>query len=92
LYAPIFYIEPLDGRNTRAAGFDMLSEPTRRATLEAARDSGEPRLTPGLAQVREAEAAQRQHGALIFLPVYAGEAAVSTVAQRRQAVLGYVYV
>lgn len=92
LYAPILYIEPLDGRNTRAAGFDMLSEPARRAALEAARDSGEPRLTPGLALVRETEAAQHQHGALVFLPVYAGEAPVSTVAQRRQAVLGYVYV
>lgn len=92
LYAPIFYVEPLDGRNSRAAGFDLLSEPTRRAALEAARDSGEPRLTRGLALIREAEAAQRQRGALVFLPVYGLGAAVSTVAQRRQAVLGYVYV
>ncbi|RDK10933.1 bifunctional diguanylate cyclase/phosphodiesterase [Cupriavidus lacunae] len=91
VYAPILYIDPLDGRNTRAAGFDMLSDPTRRAALEAARDSGEPRLTAGLDLVRDAELAQRQRGALVFLPVYGGGAAVSTVAQRRQAVLGYVY-
>ncbi|WP_354684612.1 EAL domain-containing protein [Cupriavidus necator] len=92
LYAPIFYIEPLAGRNARAAGFDMLSEPTRRAALEAARDSGEARLTRGLELIRESEAPERQRGALLFLPLYGDGVAVSTVAQRRQAVVGYVYV
>ncbi|AGW92587.1 bifunctional diguanylate cyclase/phosphodiesterase [Cupriavidus necator] len=92
LYAPILYIEPLAGRNARAVGFDMLSEPTRRAALEAARDSGEPRLTRRLELIRESEASVQQHGALVFLPVYGGGVAVSTVAQRRQAVVGYVYV
>ncbi|SOY69233.1 bifunctional diguanylate cyclase/phosphodiesterase [Cupriavidus taiwanensis] len=93
LYAPILYIDPLDGRSMRVAGFDMLSEPTRRAALEAARDSGEPRLSAGLDPIREAEAeaVARQRGALVFLPVYGGGAALSTVAQRREAVLGYVY-
>ncbi|SOZ37992.1 bifunctional diguanylate cyclase/phosphodiesterase [Cupriavidus neocaledonicus] len=91
LYAPILYIDPLDGRSMRVAGFDMLSEPTRQAALEAARDSGEPRLSAGLDPIGEPEAAARQRGALVFLPVYGGGAALSTVAQRREAVLGYVY-
>ncbi|WP_454711646.1 bifunctional diguanylate cyclase/phosphodiesterase [Cupriavidus nantongensis] len=90
LYAPILYIDPLDGRSMRVAGFDMLSEPARRAALEAARDSGEPRLSAGLDPLGETGAAPRQRGAVLFLPVYGG-AAVSTVAQRREAVLGYVY-
>ncbi|MBF6988541.1 EAL domain-containing protein [Cupriavidus sp. IK-TO18] len=92
LYAPILYVEPLAGRNARAAGFDLLSEPSRRAAMEAARDSGEPRLTRGLDLVREAEAQERQRGALLFLPVYGGGVAASTLAQRREAVVGYVYV
>ncbi|MEM5429640.1 bifunctional diguanylate cyclase/phosphodiesterase [Cupriavidus oxalaticus] len=92
LYAPILYVEPLAGRNARAAGFDLLSEPSRRAAMEAARDSGEPRLTHGLELVREAEAPERQRGALLFLPVYGGGVAASTLAQRREAVVGYVYV
>ncbi|GLC93101.1 hypothetical protein Tamer19_25090 [Cupriavidus sp. TA19] len=92
LYAPILYVEPLAGRNARAAGFDLLSDPSRRAALEAARDSGEPRLTRGLDLVRESEAVERQRGALLFLPVYGGGVAASTLAQRRQAVVGYVYV
>ncbi|MCO4864558.1 EAL domain-containing protein [Cupriavidus sp. WGlv3] len=91
LYAPILYIDPLDGRSMRVAGFDMLSEPTRRAALEAARDSGEPRLSAGLDPIGEAGAVARQRGALVFLPVYGGGAPVGTVAQRREAVLGYVY-
>ncbi|WP_427307624.1 bifunctional diguanylate cyclase/phosphodiesterase [Cupriavidus sp. H39] len=90
-YAPILYIDPLDGHSMRVAGFDMLSEPTRRAALEAARDSGEPRLSAGLDPIREPEAVPRQRGAMVFLPVYGGAAALSTVAQRREAVLGYVY-
>ncbi|MBP0629150.1 EAL domain-containing protein [Cupriavidus sp. AcVe19-1a] len=92
LYAPILYVEPLAGRNARAVGFDLLSEPSRRAAMEAARDSGEPRLTRGLELVRESEAAQRQRGALLFLPVYGGGVAASTPAQRREAVVGYVFV
>ncbi|WP_354674263.1 bifunctional diguanylate cyclase/phosphodiesterase [Cupriavidus alkaliphilus] len=91
LYAPILYIDPLDGRSMRVAGFDMLSEPTRRAALEAARDSGEPRLSAGLDPLGEPETVARQRGALVFLPVYGGGAPLSTVAQRREAVLGYVY-
>ncbi|WP_265921730.1 bifunctional diguanylate cyclase/phosphodiesterase [Cupriavidus nantongensis] len=93
LYAPILYIDPLDGRSMRVAGFDMLSEPTRRAALEAARDSGEPRLSAGLDPIgeAEAEAVARQRGALVFLPVYGGGVPLGTVAQRREAVLGYVY-
>ncbi|KWR91933.1 bifunctional diguanylate cyclase/phosphodiesterase [Cupriavidus sp. IDO] len=90
-YVPVFYIEPLAGRNVRAAGFDMLSEPVRRAALEAARDSGEPRLTSGLELVRESEAQTRQRGALLYLPVYGGGVAANTVPQRREAVVGYVY-
>lgn len=45
LYAPITYIEPFSGTNQRALGFDMLSEPVRRAAYEQSRDSGEPALS-----------------------------------------------
>ena len=39
-YTSIIYLEPFGGRNLRAFGFDMFSEPTRRAAMERARDSG----------------------------------------------------
>ncbi|MGN5476661.1 CHASE domain-containing protein [Cupriavidus basilensis] len=91
LYVPVFYVEPLAGRNARVLGFDMLSEPARRAALEAARDSGEPRATSALELLREAEASTHQLGALVFLPVYAGGEALGSVEQRRASVVGYVY-
>jgi len=92
VYVPVFYVEPLAGRNVRAAGFDMLTDPARRAALEAARDSGEPRATGGLQLIRESEAQTHQLGALLYLPVYGGGVAASTVEQRRAAVVGYVFV
>ncbi|WP_267873638.1 CHASE domain-containing protein [Massilia sp. Se16.2.3] len=40
LITSITHIEPFAGRNLRAFGFDMYGEPTRRAAMIAARDSG----------------------------------------------------
>ena len=40
LYTAIIYLEPFTGRNLRAFGFDMYSEPVRRVAMERARDSG----------------------------------------------------
>ncbi len=92
LYVPILYVEPFVGRNSRVAGFDMLSEPLRRAALEAARDGGEPRLTGPLELLREAEAQTRQSGVLLYVPVYRSGRSATTVAERRAALTGYVYV
>lgn len=39
-YTAIVYLEPFDWRNRRAFGYDMFSEPVRRAAMEQARDSG----------------------------------------------------
>ncbi|WP_454727503.1 MULTISPECIES: bifunctional diguanylate cyclase/phosphodiesterase [Cupriavidus] len=91
LYAPIIFVEPFAGRVTRGLGYDILSDPPRRAAAEAARDSGEARLTTRLELARESEAQRPQRGAAIYMPVYAGGMPLNTAAQRRQAVTGYVY-
>ena len=39
-YTPILYLEPFDERNQRAFGYDMFSEPVRRAAMERARSGG----------------------------------------------------
>ena len=41
LYSSIVYLEPFSGRNLRAFGYDMYSEPVRREAMERARDTGE---------------------------------------------------
>ena len=44
-YGPVFYLEPKTAENLGALGFDMYSDPARRATMDAARDSGQLRMT-----------------------------------------------
>jgi CHASE1-domain containing sensor protein len=38
----VMYLEPFAGRNLRAFGYDMMSEPARRAALLQAARSGTP--------------------------------------------------
>jgi PAS domain S-box-containing protein len=91
-YAPIAFIEPLSGRNLRAVGFDMMSEPVRRATLGQARDSGEPALSEGVRLVQDQEAQDdAAAGVLMFMPVYRPGRDVTNAAQRRDALSGYIY-
>ncbi len=45
-YVTNVYVEPFEGLNTKAIGFDMWQEPVRRATMERALASGRPTITP----------------------------------------------
>jgi PAS domain S-box-containing protein len=89
-YTAIVYLEPLDWRNRRALGYDMFTEPTRREAMVTARDTGHPALSGQVVLVQETEQ-DVQAGCLMYLPVYRHGAAVEDPAQRRAALLGYVY-
>ncbi|MEK7950267.1 CHASE domain-containing protein [Luteolibacter soli] len=82
-YFPVFYLESL-ARNAPALGFDVGSEPIRRAALEKARDTGEPTAT---APVRLAQEPGSQTGFVVFLPLYQSPA--TTVEQRRENLSGF---
>ena len=69
LYSSIVMLEPLDWRNQRAIGFDMYSEPVRRAAMARARDTGDVAVSGKVELVQEA-GAERQAGFLMYLPVY----------------------
>ena len=90
IYTAITHIEPFDVMNQRAFGFDMYSEPVRRAAMERARDSGHAALSGKVTLVQE-EKANPQPGFLMYLPVYAQDAPVSTLEARRKNILGWVY-
>lgn len=64
--APVVLIEPRDARNHAALGFDMMSEPVRRAAITAALASDEPRAS-GPVELRQEITADKQIGFLIFL-------------------------
>jgi signal transduction histidine kinase len=69
LYSAIVHLEPLSGRNLRAFGFDMLSEPIRREAMLRARDAGQPALS-GVVTLMQEDGHNVQRGLLLYLPVY----------------------
>lgn len=68
-YHSIVYLEPFDWRNQRAFGYDMFTEPVRRAAMERSRDTGFPSLSGKVTLVQETET-DVQPGFLMYLPVY----------------------
>ena len=90
-YAPVSFLEPLEGRNLHALGFDMYREPIRREAMERARDTGEPAITARLRLLQLADEPYKP-GLLHYLPVYRPGSNPLTVAQRREALVGWVYI
>jgi CHASE1-domain containing sensor protein len=86
----IVYLEPLDHMNLRALGFDMHSEPVRRAAMDRARDTAWPALTGRVKLVQEIDAIA-QPGFLLYVPIYRGGEVPESVEERRAALHGFVY-
>ncbi|HEX5754326.1 MAG TPA: CHASE domain-containing protein [Archangium sp.] len=89
-YHTIFFLEPMNVRNRAALGYDMFSEPTRRAAMERARDTGQAAMSGRVSLVQEIEG-PRQPGFLIYVPVYEGGITPATVEERRQKLSGFIY-
>jgi PAS domain S-box-containing protein len=90
LYSSIIYLEPFQDRNLRAFGFDMFSEPVRRAAMERARDSGVVALSGKVELVQET-GKEVQAGTLMYVPVYRNGAPTTTIEERRAALIGWAY-
>jgi diguanylate cyclase (GGDEF)-like protein/PAS domain S-box-containing protein len=88
-YLPVIYLEPFAGRNLRAFGYDIASEPVRRAALEQARDTGEAAISGKITLVQES-GENKQAGFILFLPIYRKGAPTDTVEGRRDGLFGYV--
>ncbi|MGV3617572.1 MAG: CHASE domain-containing protein [Fimbriimonas sp.] len=85
----ITMLEPLDVRNRRAIGFDMRSDPIRRAAMERAVDQGSIALTSRVRLVQETEI-ETQPGFLMYCPLYRGGEA-GDAKTRRERLVGFVY-
>ena len=90
VFSSIIYLEPFSAANRRAFGYDMFSEPIRRAAMERARDTGEPAMSGKVILVQEGKGAD-QPGFLIYQPIYRNGAPVDSIEARRGALLGFVY-
>jgi PAS domain S-box-containing protein len=89
IYTPIVFLEPFDVRNQQVFGFDMFSEPVRRAAMELARDTATAVMSGRVHLVQE-PGKDVQAGFLLYVPVFAGGLPL-TVEARRTAITAYVY-
>jgi PAS domain S-box-containing protein len=89
-YTAIIWLEPFNAVNQRAFGYDMYSEPVRRAAMARARDTGMTSITTRVLLVQETEQT-RQSGLLMYIPSYRRGLPTATVEQRRAALRGFVY-
>lgn len=90
LYTSIIYLEPFEGRNLAALGFDMFSEPIRRAAMTRAVETGMAQLSGKVTLVQENNG-PAQAGLLMYVPVYQSGAVLSSPEQRWEALRGFVY-
>jgi PAS domain S-box-containing protein len=85
------FLEPLDDANRLAIGFDMASEPRRRAAIERARDSGAAALSAKVVLVQDLRRGMHAAGFLLFVPLYSSPTPPATVSERRESLRGFVY-
>lgn len=90
IYTSIIYLEPFDEKNANAIGYDMFSESVRRKAMEQARDYDIPVLSGKVALLKTTQK-DVQAGTLMYVPVYK-DGTVSTIAERRAAIIGWVYI
>lgn len=83
-YSSILYLEPFEGSNLRAFGYDMFSEPVRNQAMQYARKTGSAALSAGVALVQDG-ARESQTGLLLYLPLYDPDLPVDASEEMRQA-------
>ncbi len=83
---PVLYAEPM-AANEALLGFNMASEPTRRAALVAAAAAGDTKATPRVALIPDHG---NRSGFLTFTPVYRPGSAPATDEERDKALIGFV--
>lgn len=84
-YTVVLYVEPVE-KNRAALGYDIGSDPTRRAALDRARDTGRIVATAPVTLVQERG---KQLAILVLRPVYINAVRPDAEAVRRQSIKGY---
>jgi signal transduction histidine kinase len=88
-YTSIIYIEPDTKENKKAIGYDTYSEPVRRHAMQQARDFNLSTITGKLTLVQENKT-NIQAGIIMYTPVYKRNLPVTTVEERRVAIIAWV--
>lgn len=89
-FSSIIFLEPFEGRNLRAFGYDMYSEPVRKNAMMQARDTDKAALSGKVELVQETET-NIQPGTLMYVPVYKNNYPINNAEERRAALIGWIY-
>ncbi len=89
VFAPVVQIEPASARNQRLVGADLHADPVLRLALETARDSGRAAIS-GKVWLASNDGTPEQAGFMMFLPLYAADPELPSVAARRLAITSWV--
>ncbi|MFT5485769.1 MAG: PAS domain S-box-containing protein [Alphaproteobacteria bacterium] len=84
-YVTVLYVEPFES-NRAALGYDVGSDPTRRAALDRARDTG---TAVSSGPVRLVQGTTNEYGFLVFRPVYLNGQVPETLEDRKHSIKGY---
>jgi PAS domain S-box-containing protein len=85
---PIVYIEPFEGSNVKALGFDVSTVPPALAAMNQARDTGS--LTLSGKFMLKQDKSKLVPEFVMYLPVYRAGVSTATVAQRRANLMGWI--
>jgi PAS domain S-box-containing protein len=91
-YYPIVYVHPFEGANLQALGYDVSAESTRRRAMIRAADEGRPMLSGRVRLAQEDGLSAEQPGFVLYYPLYRHGMPTTTVAERRAALGGVVFV
>jgi len=84
-YFPVYYVAPFHS-NEKALGFDLASDPVRRAALWRSADSAQPAATGRVVLVQETS---NCYGFLVFRPVYRRAVVPEREEDRRKNLVGF---
>jgi len=90
LYTGIVFLEPANEANQRAFGLDLFADLDHERAMRHAIDTGE--LALSRQYILEQDSGQAdQPGLVMYMPVYLRGMPTATVAERRQAILGFLF-
>lgn len=88
-YIPLVYLEPWETKYQETIGYDAYTDPSRRAAIEHARDTGKATITRKITLVTDHETDPRP-AFVMYLPIYRSGQPLQTVADHRAALRGFV--
>jgi diguanylate cyclase (GGDEF)-like protein len=90
-YFPVGYLVEPKGVPTWSIGFDQASQPLRWQAMQRAVETGDANTTERLALLRPTPDETDHFGVLVVLPVFDADGDLTTLAQRREHLAGFLF-